>query len=117
MQIFFKHLSNEEGVKEWVIVELQGDLGSREEASLDEQFVGDLYYNREGSPILIIGHHILFGTVLKLEKPFAVLEKVRVENERKTEYSVKAVIKRKLCFRDRPKPIVGSFGTESHTES
>lgn len=50
----------------------------------------------------------------KLEKPFAVLEKVRGSNEAKTEYSVKAVIKRKLCFRERPKPIVGAFTNSSN---
>lgn len=33
--------------KEWALVEVQGELGSREETSLDGQFVGDLYYNRE----------------------------------------------------------------------
>jgi chromosome transmission fidelity protein 8 len=58
---------------------------------------------------------MLFGVVQKLDKPFAVLEKARLDDERKTEYLVKAVIKRKLCFKDRPKPIVGASITTTST--
>jgi len=36
-----------------------------------------------------------------------VLEKHHPENA-STEYVVRAIVKRKVCFRDRPKPIVGS---------
>lgn len=62
----------------------------------------------------MIGNHILIGKVEALEKPLAVLEKCHSETrhrtgvvEPRTEYIVKALVKRKLCFRDRPKPIVG----------
>lgn len=50
-----------------------------------------------------------------LEKPLVVLEKHRnntedeimgEENATKTEYKVKAIVKKKLLFRTRPKPIV-----------
>ncbi|XP_068147771.1 chromosome transmission fidelity protein 8 homolog [Drosophila tropicalis] len=63
------------GPGEWAIIELQGDLEVRTNQDMHDQFIGDLYYNKYGQPILIIGHHILQGREQKLEKPFAVLEK------------------------------------------
>lgn len=38
------HYSAEEGVDSWGIIELQGDLESREGGSVKSQFVGDLHY-------------------------------------------------------------------------
>uniref|UniRef100_T1J507 MD-2-related lipid-recognition domain-containing protein n=1 Tax=Strigamia maritima TaxID=126957 RepID=T1J507_STRMM len=44
-------------------------------SSLAGCFMGDLHYNLDGTPILIIGHHILIGKMMDMEKPFAVLFK------------------------------------------
>ncbi|XP_058986602.1 chromosome transmission fidelity protein 8 homolog isoform X1 [Musca domestica] len=132
------------GLKEWAILELQGDLEVRTNEEMHDQFVGDLYYNKYGQPILIIGHHILQGREQKLEKPFAVLEKsktnegqhiidqtinylntsvlnstvdrtlldntVALENKTKqrTEYTVQAIVTKKLTFKSRPKPIIAN---------
>lgn len=106
---------------QWGIIELQGDLVSQSDQETHGQFIGDLHYTKQGTPILIIGHHILTGKEVVLEKPFAVLERKRgiqpdcckLENtetsESHTEYQIRAIIKKKLLFKVRPKPIISNI--------
>lgn len=105
---------------QWGIVELQGDLISQSGEDLQGQFIGDLHYTKQGTPILIIGHHILTGKEVSLEKPFAVLQRNRgvkpdsckesasCTSTFQTEYQIQAIIKKKLLFKVRPKPIISN---------
>lgn len=87
-------------------MELQGDLQSESESSFEGKFIGDLHFTKTGTPILIIGHHLLYGKEVKLEKPFALLQKQTDDN--RCEYLVKSIITSKIIFKTRPKPIVGN---------
>lgn len=126
MQLVMRKMEGEE-VGEWFIIEMQGDLESRNKANLEGKYIGDLHYTKEGQPIMIIGHHILYGKIQDMEKPMVAVEKTEVGGElvRKegeelmemeevlasasVEYRVKAVVRKKIVFKTRPKPIIANL--------
>ena len=110
-------------VEEWGLVELQGQLETRDQVPLDGMHIGDLHFNSKGTPSLIVAHHVLTGKVIALDKPYAILRKKRkqsagetdameVEGELRTadeasqEYEVVALISKKIIFKNRHEPIV-----------
>ncbi|XP_047491082.1 chromosome transmission fidelity protein 8 homolog [Penaeus chinensis] len=123
MQIPFK-IARKEGTPEWIILELQGDLESRTNEEMASKFIGDLHFTKEGTPILIIGHHIMYGKFQDLDKPFALMHKKKLSTDTEqmdvddtesqetasstagVEYIIQAVIRKKILFKSRPKPII-----------
>jgi len=111
MQLFIK--CHGQG-QDLALIELQGDLESRQGSSIDlsGQFIGDLHYSKDSgsTPIMIVGHHILYGKTVKLERPMVALRKMVKENDdgTTTEYQVESVIRTKLIFKSRPKPIIAN---------
>lgn len=101
----FSESESGSGVPEWAIVELQGLVQMKKESPAGPAVIGDLhYYQRNRHPVLVLGHHILNGKEVKLEQPMAVIEKVDIDG--KLQYKIKAIVKKKLLFKSRPKPII-----------
>lgn len=100
-------------ILEYSMIEFQGDLETKSQESLGGKLIGDLHFNHEGNPIMIIGHHILHGKVQDLDKPLLVITKETIPDSdvlpENIKYGVTAVIKKKLIFKTRPKPIVGEM--------
>ena len=107
---------------EWGMIELQGQLETRDQVPFDGMHIGDLHFDSRGTPSLIVGHHLLTGKMMTLGKPFAVLKKksqrtasdeggLGMEPQTQpaggtTEYEVVALITKKIIFKNRPKPII-----------
>lgn len=82
-------------------------------SDVTNQYIGDLHFSKSGTPILIIGMHVLHGKEVPLPKPYAVLVKKNSEKDNaghapeiKTEYVAKAIVKNKLIFKTRPIPVI-----------
>ncbi|KAL1424867.1 hypothetical protein MTO96_019731 [Rhipicephalus appendiculatus] len=106
--------ANKSSIPEWRIVELQGDLMTHDDGTAG-QYIGDLHYTKAGIPVLLVGHHILYGKEQDVEKPFLVIEKSSGEEETRgttREYLVRGVVTKKVIFRSRPKPIVSNVPTK-----
>merc|ERR1712210_40176 len=115
VQFYVKSNQPFEKIPEWKVVEIQGELNLREdkisekedESKPNEGFggkkFGDIHFDESGTPILVLGHHTMTGKITKVSPPFGVLASERNE---KGEYSVEAIIREKVIFKTRPKPII-----------
>ncbi|KAK6479890.1 chromosome transmission fidelity protein 8-like protein, partial [Huso huso] len=110
--------SPEEGSPgEWMLIELQGEIESRQNTGLAGSLMGDLHYTKEFYCLCFTFFKVNYKSV-KLEKPFAVLVKRSGHQEvdgnametgeakPSTNYQVTALIKKKMIFKTRPKPII-----------
>jgi len=73
-----------------------------------------------GKPSLLIGHHLLEGTIASLPKPFAVIFRtIAGQNDAmgldvpstgpdlSSSWSVVGIVKKKIVFSKRPMPVMG----------
>lgn len=108
-----KLMRNEDGVSEWMMIEMQGSFEFQSDVS--GSILGHFAWQSDSSASLILGHQLFDGKLSLLEKPFLVVDKTRISDSSpsasQTDSSVKAcdivgIVRRKLIFEDRPKSIV-----------
>lgn len=116
------------GCAKWTILDMQGSVVARDGESVAGLEIGSLSVKNvsarpqarcagghlsrsQGVPELVIGSQRLVGAFKKLAKPLAVLQKNRGDDG--VEYEVLVVIREKITFTTRPKPIVRRTGLTS----
>ncbi|KJH51696.1 Ctf8 [Dictyocaulus viviparus] len=100
-------VKNPDGFHEHMLIELQGTIENNGRP-LADQVLGTLVWRKDNSEaLLLIGHQLLEGKIIELEKPFLILRPLSSSQhfEERT-MIVDAIIKRKLLFKNRPKPLV-----------
>eukprot|EP00127_Corallochytrium_limacisporum_P006021 Clim_evm10s216 gene=Clim_evmTU10s216 len=98
------------GLPEKFIIELQGSIETQK-SDLSGMDLGTLTMNNEtGKPEMVIGHHQLLGEYVNLPKQMHVMRKIKrrdPDNGTVTvEYEIMAVVKQKIMFKHRPRPII-----------
>lgn len=116
VQVLVKINDDSQSVKEWAIIEIQGELESSTGDSIGGKLIGHLIFSSKGRPILIIGYHILYGKIVENNPPLAILKRSRssqvlssnpVYNDTvSTDFTVLALVKKRITFKTRPKPII-----------
>lgn len=102
-----------DGLNEYMLIELQGTIENYGQP-LAGQMLGTLVWRKDNSEaLLLVGHHLLEGKISELEKPFLVLKPSPPNRDvEERAMIVEAVIKRRLLFKNRPKP----FALQSRTD-
>nr|XP_015908864.1 chromosome transmission fidelity protein 8 homolog [Parasteatoda tepidariorum] len=119
IELAVKLLSNDDSqaLKEWAIIEVQGDLECNTGDTIGGKLIGHLFYSTKKQPLLVIGYQTLYGKVTEQKPPLAVLKRQRspsvdlptssnTDQNINSKYEVLALVDKKIVFRARPKPIV-----------
>eukprot|EP01040_Poterioochromonas_malhamensis_P007874 gene7874-8513_t len=85
---------------EWCILEFQGEIVG----DLSGKELGKLEIKEDGRAEMEIGQHFLEGSVVELKSPFVLIDSSNSSSDNK-EYEIKAIVKKKLLFKNRPKPL------------
>jgi hypothetical protein len=94
-----------------MMVELQG--GVELPVKPENQTCFFLYWHDSTTPVCLIGHQMIRGKIEKLEKPFLVIDTREGTKQQDPdtkewigECKVVMIIRRRLLFKDRPKPVL-----------
>lgn len=103
-----------DGRLEWLLFELQGTLDL--DGDVASKLLGHFAWRKDGHISLIIGHQLLDGKLVDMERPFIVVNgdnrarpsDIQAGSECATSLAVNGVVRRKVVFKLRPKPIVAA---------
>ncbi|KAG2299102.1 hypothetical protein Bca52824_035574 [Brassica carinata] len=113
MEIRVKCECGEEECSEWTILELQGvvETQSSFQGSVQNLEIGRLCHSGSSQETytFTVGYHELTGSKVTLNKPLLVLKKLQKctdgSSEKETELEVVGIIRSKILFKTRPKPL------------
>lgn len=100
--IHFKHSVDEK--KEHVILEFQGEFEHSHTENFSHLSLGELKEVRKGTYALQVSNHSLEGKSQNLAKPLLLTKKV-VNGEGEKELQVVGVVREKILFSLRPRPM------------
>ncbi|AED96186.1 putative chromosome transmission fidelity protein [Arabidopsis thaliana] len=112
MEIRVKCRCGEEECSEWAIVELQGVVETQAsfQGSIQNLEIGRLCHSdsSQGTYTFTVGYHELVGSKVTLKKPLLVLKKLQFDevSGKATELEVVGIIRTKILFKTRPKPLI-----------
>lgn len=127
------HTKDGQKKDKWVLIELQGQIKVRQQQKVshitseknnkshsmrvqsEKTTIGKLSIADGGNPVFVIGHHRLEGKFEKLKRPLALLKKSLKGETDGVEFDVLKVVKEKIVFKNRPRPLVSSAGSNSVT--
>lgn len=93
----------------WIAIEFHGQL-QRCSSYLERIDISNVYFKKNNQVIINVGNFILEGKEVTLDKPLAILKKectLTDSGEKScTNYEAHAIVKKKLIFRSRPKPVI-----------
>ncbi|XP_035215108.1 chromosome transmission fidelity protein 8 homolog [Stegodyphus dumicola] len=111
VQILVKVKDDLNNTREWLVLEIQGDIVCNCPQSAGRRHFGHLIFSER--PILIVGHHMYNGKTLILNSGISVLKKEHSNGYSSTAnragnngYLHLGIIEKKIIFRTRPRPLV-----------
>ncbi|CAA99922.2 Ctf8 [Caenorhabditis elegans] len=97
-----------EGTPEWMAIELHGAISPQDDGSFDSKTLGTICWGDHNNVYMVIGNQTLEGKISKIDRPLLVIQKSDKNHQENGEKNatVNAVIRKKLVFKTRPRPLV-----------
>ncbi|ORX79206.1 hypothetical protein BCR32DRAFT_294563 [Anaeromyces robustus] len=113
--------------EDYILLEFQGSLQYDPDLNLQGRELGNIKEFNEKEMSVVIGNHKLYGKLVELEKPLAIIRKETVneksneddmmdtdEDQKGKDYQLTTIIRRKILFNKRPDLITtGSYHNNS----